>query len=333
MTTTIALPPWCDTFFTARLLRHQRASPHTIARSRDPFSLRLRFTQKRLGKAPSAWTLDDLDAPVVRALLDALEQARGTSARRRHVRLAAMHAFCHDAALRAPSHRGLSQRVLAIPRKRYDRTPMAFVTDVEVEALLAAPDQHTWAGRRDRTLLFLAVQTGLRVSELSGLCWQDLPLGTGAHVRCRGQGRQERCTPLRKDPSAAWRAWHRAQQSRPEEPLFPSTRGGPLGRDGVAYLVTKPVVTAQQHCPSLPGKQVTPHVLRHSAAMALRHSGVDGAVIALWLGHESMDTTQMSRHASLELKQQALDKTTPVHGRPGRYRPDDDLLAFLKNLS
>ena len=332
MTTTIAFPALLETFFTERLLRQQRASPHTIASYRDAFSLLLRFTQKWLGKAPSALTLDDLDAPVVSAFLDDLEQARGTSARSRNVRLAAIHAFFHDAALRAPSHSGLIQRVLAIPSKRYDRTPIAFLTAVEVEALLAAPDQHTWAGRRDRTLLLLTVQTGLRVSELSGLCWQDLTLGTGAHVRCQGKGRKERCTPLRKDTSAALRAWHREQQSRPEEPLFPSTRGGPLGRDGVAYLVAKHVATAQQHCPSLQGKQVTPHVLRHSAAMALLHSGVDCAVIALWLGHESMDTTQMYLHASLELKQQALDKTTPVNGRPGRYQPDDDLLAFLKSL-
>jgi site-specific recombinase XerD len=332
MTTTIAFPTLLETFFTERLLRQKRASPHTIASYRDTFSLLLRFTQQRLGKAPSALTLDDLDAPVVSAFLDDLEHARGTSARSRNVRLAAIHSFFHYAALRAPSHSGLIQRVLAIPSKRYDRTPIAFLTGVEIEALLAVPDQHTWAGRRDRTLLLLAVQTGLRVSELSGLCWQDITLGTGAHVRCQGKGRKERCTPLRKDTSAALRAWQRAQQSRPEEPLFPSTRGGPLGRDGVAYLLAKHVATAQQHCPSLRGKRVSPHVLRHSAAMALLHSGVDSAMIALWLGHETMDTIQMYLHASLELKQQALDKTTPVNGRPGRYQPDDDLLAFLKNL-
>jgi integrase/recombinase XerD len=332
MTTTIAFPTLLETFFTERLLRQKRVSPHTIASYRDTFSLLLRFTQQRLGKAPSTLTLDDLDAPMVSAFLDDLEQARGTSARSRNVRLAAIHSFFHYAALRAPSHSGLIQRVLAIPSKRYDRTPIAFLTGVEIEALLAAPDQHTWAGRRDRTLLLLAVQTGLRVSELSGLCWQDITLGTGAHIRCQGKGRKERCTPLRKDTSAALRAWQREQQNRPEEPLFPSTRGGPLGRDGVAYLLAKHVATAQPHCPSLQGKRVSPHVLRHSAAMMLLHSGVDSAMIALWLGHETMDTIQMYLHASLELKQQALDKTTPVNGRLGRYQPDDDLLAFLKSL-
>ena len=332
MTTTIALPTLLQTFFTDRLLRQKRASPHTIASYRDTFSLLLRFTQKQLGKAPSAVTLDDLDEPVVSAFLDHLEHERGMSARSRNVRLAAIHSFFQYAALRAPSHSGLIQRILAIPSKRYSRTPIAFLTDVEIEALLAAPDQHTWAGRRDRTLLLLAVQTGLRVSEVSGLCWHDIALGTGAHVRCQGKGRKERCTPLRKDAITALRAWQREQQSRPEESVFPSTRGGPLGRDGVAYLLTKHVAAAQQRCPSLQGKQVTPHVLRHSAAMGLLHSGVDSAVIAMWLGHETMDTIQMYLHASLALKQQALDKTTPVNGRAGRYQPDDDLLAFLKSL-
>ncbi len=332
MTTTIAFPTLLETFFTDRLLRQQHASPHTSASYRATCSLLWRFPQQRLGKAPSVVTLDDLDAPVISAFLDHLEHERGTSARSRNVRLAAIHAFFHYAALRVPSHSGLIQRVLAIPSKRYDRTPIAFLTDSEIEVLLAAPDQQTWVGRRDRTLLLLGVQTGLRVSEISGLCWHDITLGTGAYVRCQGKGRKERCTPLRKDTIAALRAWQREQQSGPATPVFPSTRGGLLGRDGIAYLVTKHAATAQQHCPSLQGKQVTPHVLRHSAAMTLLHSGVDCAVIALWLGHESMDTTQMYLHASLELKQQALDKTTPVNGHPGRYRPDDALLAFLKSL-
>jgi integrase/recombinase XerD len=328
-------PPFAtllETFFTERLLRQKRASPHTVASYRDTFCLLLRFAQRRLHKIPSALTLDELDAPLISAFLDHLEQDRGTSARSRNVRLAALHSFFHYASLHAPSHSGVIQRVLAIPSKRYERTPIAFLTDAEIDALLATPDQQTWAGRRDRTLLLVAVQTGLRVSELIGLCWQDITLGTGAHVRCQGKGRKERCTPLRKDVITALRAWQREQQGGPEKAVFPNARGGPLSRDGVAYLLEKHVTTAQQHCPSLQGKQVTPHVLRHSAAMGLLHSGVDCAVIALWLGHESMDTTQMYLHASLELKRQALDKSTPVNGRPGRYRPDDDLLAFLKSL-
>lgn len=332
MTTTLSFPSLLETFFTERLVRQQQASPHTIASYRDTFCLLLRFAQQRLHQAPSALTLADLDAPVIGSFLAYLEQERGTSARSRNVRLAAIHAFFHYAALHAPSHSGVIQRVLAIPSKRYDRTPIAFLTGAEIDALVAAPDQQTWAGRRDRTLLLVAVQTGLRVSELIGLCWQDITWGTGAHVRCHGKGRKVRCIPLRQDAISALRAWQRAQQSHPEAPVFPNARGGPLSRDGVAYLLANHVATAQQRCPSLAGKRVSPHVLRHSAAMALLHSGVDCAVIALWLGHESMDTTQMYLHASLELKQQALAKTTPVNGQPGRYRPDDKLLAFLKRL-
>lgn len=332
MTTTLSFPALLETFFTERLLRQQQASPHTVASYRDTFSLLLRFADQRLHKAPSVLTLDDLDAPMISAFLDYLAHERGTSPRSRNVRLAAIHAFFHFAALRAPSHSGVIQRVLAIPSTRYDRTPIAFLTAVEIDALLAAPDQRTWAGRRDRTLLLVAVQTGLRVSELIGLCWQHVTLGHGAHVRCHGKGRKERCTPLRHDTIKALRAWQREQQGRPDDPVFPNARGRPLSRDGVAYLLAQHVATAQQHCASLAGKQVSPHVLRHSAAMALLHSGVDCAVIALWLGHESMDTTQMYLHASLELKQQALDKTTPVNGQPGRYRPDDTLLGFLKSL-
>jgi integrase/recombinase XerD len=332
MTTTLSFPSLLETFFTERLVRQQQASPHTIASYRDTFCLLLRFVQQRLHQAPSALTLADLDAPVISAFLDDLEHERGTSPRSRNVRLAAIHAFCHYAALHAPSHRGVIQRVLAIPSKRYERTPIAFLTGAEIDALVAAPDHQTRAGRRDRTLLLVAVQTGLRVSELIGLCWQDVTLGAAAHVRCHGKGRKVRCVPLRKDAIIALRAWQREQQGRPEAPVFPNARGGPLSRDGVAYLLANHVATAQQRCPSLQGKRVSPHVLRHSAAMALLHSGVDGAVIALWLGHESMDTTQMYLHASLELKQQALAKTTPINGQPGRYRPDDNLLAFLKSL-
>jgi integrase/recombinase XerD len=333
MTTTLSFPTLLETFFTERLVRQQQASPHTIASDRDSFCLLWRFAQQRLHKAPAALTLADLEAPVISAFLDDLEHERGTSARSRNVRLAAIHAFFHYAALHVPSHSGLIQRVLAIPSKRYERTPIAFLTRAEIDALLAAPDQRTWVGRRDRTLLLVAAQTGLRVSELIGLCWQDVVLGTGALVRCHGKGRKVRCIPLRKDAITALRAWQREQQSGPQAPVFPNARGGPLSRDGVAYLLAQHVATALQHCPSFQGQRVSPHVLRHSAAMELLHSGVDCAVIALWLGHESMDTTQMYLHASLQLKQQALEKTTPVDGQPGRYRPDDDLLAFLKRLS
>ncbi|MGI9287102.1 MAG: tyrosine-type recombinase/integrase [Pseudomonadales bacterium] len=307
-------------------------TPHTIASYRDTFCLLLRFAQQRLRKTPSALTLADLDVLLISAFLDYLEHERGTSARSRNVRLAAIHSFYRYTALHAPSYSGLIQQVLAIPSKRYERHPIEFLTRPEIEALLAVPDPQTWAGRRDRTLLLLALQTGLRVSELVGLCWQDIAFGTGAHVRCLGKGRKTRCTPLRKDVITALRAWQREQQAQPNEPVFPNARGHRLSRDGIAYLLAKHLVTAQQQCPSLAHKQLSPHSLRHSAAMELLQSGVDCAVIALWLGHESMDTTQIYLHASLELKQHALEKTTLIDGQPRRYQPDDELLVFLKDL-
>ncbi len=276
--------------------------------------------------------LEHLDAPFVAAFLDHLEKDRGNCARSRNARLAAIHSFFQYAALHAPDHSALIQRVLAIPNKRYDRTQIEFLTHSEIEALLAAPDVSTWSGRRDRTLLLVAVQTGLRVSELVGLRCEDVELGRGAHVRCLGKGRKERCTPLRKDAVRALRGWLRERNPQLSDPLFPSTRGGPLGPDGVEHLLAKHLATARKKCSSLRKKHVTPHVLRHSAAMELLQAGVDRSVIALWLGHERPDTTQIYLHANLALKEHALAKTTPLNIQPGRYRPDDELLAFLKNL-
>lgn len=332
MNANTAFPKLLEAFFTERLIQQKHASVHTLASYRDAFCLLLRYAEQRLNKAPSRLALEDLDAPLVSAFLDHLEENRGTSARSRNVRLAAIHSFFRYAALQAPDHSGLIQRVLAIPSKRYERSPIAYLTQPEIEALLSAPDLSTWLGRRDRTLLLVAVQTGLRVSELIGLRWQDVSLQTGAHVCCQGKGRKNRCTPLRKDAINALRAWQHEQPNDPSAPVFTTARAMPLSRDAVAYVVAKHVARARQTCPSLEGKRVSPHVLRHSAAMTLLHAGVDCAVIALWLGHESMETTHIYLHASLELKQQALDKTISTNGSPGRYRPDDALLAFLKSL-
>ncbi len=332
MSANTAFPSLLERFFTERLMQQKRASSHTLASYRDTFCLPLRYAEEMVHKAPSRLALEDLDAPMISAFLDHLQAARGTSDRSRNVRLAAIHSFFQYAVLQAPNHGGLIERVLAIPAKRYARSPIAYLTQPEIEALLAAPDLSTWLGRRDRTLLLVALQTGLRVSELTGLRWQDVSLDTGAHVCCQGKGRKSRCTPLRKDAATALRAWQREERKDPSAPVFPTGRGTPLSRDAVAYVVAKHVASARLQCPSLEGKRVSPHVLRHSAAMTLLHNGVDGAVIAMILGHESMDTTQIYLHASLELKQQALDKTTPTNGPPGRYRPDDALLAFLKSL-
>lgn len=332
MPTETTFPHLLEAFFTDRLMQQRQASPNTIASYRDTFTLLLRFSHQCLRKAPSALGLEDLDAPFLGTFLDHLEQERGNRASSRNARLAAIHSFFHYVALYEPQHSALIQRVLAIPSKRAEQTPIAFLTRPEIEALLAAPDQTTWIGRRDRTLWLLAVQTGLRVSELIGLRCQDVVLGAGAHVRCYGKGRKERSTPLRKETVAALRVWLRERQGALLDVAFPNNRGGSMSRDAVEYRLAKHLVEARQNCASLQQKHVTPHVLRHTAAMELLQSGVDRAVIALWLGHESVETTQRYFHASLELKEQALAKTAPLDAPPSRYQPDDELLAFLKGL-
>jgi site-specific recombinase XerD len=319
-------------YFTDRLVGQRNASPHTIASHRDTFRLLLGFAQKVLQKAPADLALSDLDAPFIGRFLDHVEKDRGNKPQTRNIRLAAIHSFFHYVALQEPSLGALVQRVLAIPSKRHKTKPVGFLTRDEVDALVAAPDQSTWAGRRDRTLLLVAAQTGLRASELIGLRCQDVVLGTGTHVRCLGKGRKERCTPLRKDAAAALRHWLPERNGQPADVVFPNAQGSALSRDGLEYLLAKHLATARLTCPSLKTKRVSPHVLRHSAAMDLLQHGVDRSIIALWLGHESMETTQVYLHANLALKEQALAKTNPLKGRPSRYRPGDKLLAFLQGL-
>jgi integrase/recombinase XerD len=333
MKTTASFAGLLEGFFADRLARQKRASPHTIASYRDTFRLLLRFAHQRLGKAPSELNLTDLDAPFIGAFLQHLEQDRGNSTRTRNARLAAIRSFFRYVAFEDPQQSALIQRVLAMPQKRFDKKPIDFLNRCEFEALVAAPDLHTWAGRRDRALLLLAVQTGLRVSELIGLNNEDLLLDHGASaVRCQGKGRKQRLTPLRQQTVTVLRGWSQERGGRPSDPLFPNARGSRLSRDGVDYLLAKHVTTAATQCPSLRTKRVSPHVLRHSAAMDLLHHGVDRTVIALWLGHESVATTEVYIHADMKLKEKVLAKTSPLEVPPGRYRPDDRLLAFLERL-
>jgi site-specific recombinase XerD len=319
-------------FFTDRLLRQRRASPHTVAGYRDAFRLLLRFAKQRLAKAPSRLSLEDLDAAFIGDFLDHLEKARGNGARSRNTRLAAIHSFFHYVSFQEPAHAEQCRRVLAIPSKRCERRQIEYLTGVEIDALLAAPDRATWIGRRDRALLLVGVQTGLRVSELIGLRREDVVLGAGAYVRCEGKGRKQRCTPLRQEAVEVIAQWLRECPVEPASPAFPSSRGGALSRDAVERLVARHQRAAARRCPSLKRKKVTPHVLRHTAAMQLLQHGVDRSVIALWLGHESVETTQMYLHADLRLKEAALGKVTPLSVQPGRFRPDDELLAFLEAL-
>ena len=325
-------PALLQAFFTDRLMRQRQASPHTIASYRDTFRLLLAFAEQRLKKAPSTLRLVDLDAAFISAFLDYLEKERRNGARSRNARLAALHSFFRYVALHEPGMSALAQRVLAIPEKRYHRTQIQFLTRPEIDALMSAPDQNTRSGRRDRTLLLVAVQTGLRVSELIGLRCQQVVLDAGAHLQCTGKGRKDRCTPLRRETAAALRTWLTERNGQPTDHVFPNARGHALSPDGVEYILAKHVATARQRCLSLEKKRITPHVLRHTAAMELLQNGVDRSVIALWLGHESMETTQVYLHADLALKEKALAKAAPLGVKVRRYRPDDKLLAFLKGL-
>ncbi|MBN1606182.1 MAG: tyrosine-type recombinase/integrase [Polyangiaceae bacterium] len=329
---TTGLPALLQRFFTDRLLGQLGASPNTVACYRDAFRLLLRFAAERLRRPPTALLVEDLNAPFLGQYLDHLEHSRGCSARTRNIRLSALHAFFRYVALEEPGHALHCQRVLAIPHKRHERRTVEFLIEEEILALLAAPDPSTWLGRRDRTLLLLAVRTGLRSSELTGLRPVDVVLGKGAHVRCHGKGRKTRCTPLRSDVVPVLASWLGECKMDPNTFVFPSSRGGRLSADALQRLVAKHVAVAALQSPTLTEKNVTPHTLRHSAAMEMLRRGIDRSVIALWLGHEFMDTTQIYLHADMRLKEQALAHATPSGMAPGRYEPEDELLVFLEAL-
>jgi integrase/recombinase XerD len=327
-----SFPALLQRFFTERLVTHQDASAHTVAAYRDTFRLLLPFVHARVGRAPSALRIEDLDASCLEAFLVHLERNRHNHPRTRNQRLAALRGFFRYVALQEPAYSLHCQRVLAIPAKRYERGPVAFLTDDEIAALVAAPDSTTWIGRRDRTLLLVATQTGLRNSELTGLRRQDVALEAGAHIRCAGKGRKTRATPLRPDVVAVLADWLARQPGTPSDPVFPNARGGRLSADALQRLVTRHVMTARRTCPTLTEKVVTPHTLRHAAAMALLQRGVDLSVIALWLGHESTQTTEIYLHADMRLKERALAHATLSGVAPERYRAPDAILAFLEGL-
>lgn len=331
-TTPSSLAALLQGFFTDRLLRQMRASPHTVASYRDTFRLFLCYAAEHRGTQPADLTLNHLDAAHVTDFLEWLEQQRHNTARTRNSRLAAIRSFFRYVALCEPAYALHCERIRAIPTKRHQKRAIDFLSPQEAQALVAAPDTSMWIGRRDRTILLLLLQTGLRISELTALRRDSVVLGTGAYVRCEGKGRKCRCTPLRPDVQQAVAAWIEEQQPAIEDPLLPSSRGSRLSSDAAQRLIHKHSLKAAETCRSLADKSVTPHVLRHSAAMALLQNGVDRSVIALWLGHESVETTQVYLHADMQLKEQALARTTPTAGPPGRYRAKDALLAYLERL-
>lgn len=333
MTSDISLAPLLEHFFTRRLMHQRQASPHTIRSYRDTFRQFLIFAQQRLHQPPSRLTFEQIDAPLIVAFLEDLEKYRGVTVRSRNLRLTAIHSFFRYVAFELPSHSAQIQRVLAIPSKRFTRKQVSFLSREEVDVLLAAPDQKTWLGRRDHAFILTAVQTGLRLSEMTGLQREDVVvIGTGAHIRVLGKGRKERCTPLARTTSAVLKAWLQEPPRGTHDVLFPNAKGERLSVSGVQYLLNKHRMIASKVCSSLKHQRVTVHRLRHTMAMDLLQAGVDRSVIALWLGHESVETTQLYLQATLAMKEQALAKTTPLSGIPGRYEPDDQLLGFLNSL-
>ncbi len=327
-----SLAPLMQSFFTERLIAQRRVSPHTVASYRDTFRLLLRFAEQRTGKAPSQLDLVDLDAGLVGAFLDHLERQRHNSVRTRNARLVAVHSLFRFAAWREPALAGHIQRVLSVPQKRFEHAIVSFLDRDEIDAVLASPDLTTWIGRRDRALLVVMAQTGLRVSELTGLRRQDVNLTRGANVFCRGKGRKQRCTPLTAQSVAVLKDWLEERGGDADALLFPNRHGSSLSTDAVERFVGKYAHLARERCPSLHAKTLTPHVLRHSCAMELLASGVDSSVIAMWLGHESLQSTQVYLHADMAIKQRALERLAPPGTPSGRYRPPDALMAFLTEL-
>lgn len=319
-------------FFCRRLIEQQAVSPRTVEAYRDTFRLLLAYLPRRQGKPVPSLALDDLDAPAVLAFLDHLEAERGNGPRTRNARLAALRSFVKYAASRDPTAWPLARRVLAIPAKRYSKPLLGHLSREEMQAVLDAPDPTTWAGQRDRVLLAVMYNTGARVSEVVGLRRGDLSDAGARSLRIRGKGRKERVVPLWKKTAAALAAWSRRLDDGPDGPLSPNARGGPLSRSGFEDRLALAVETAAAACPGLRSKSVSPHTIRHTTAMHLLQSGVDLTVIALWLGHESPETTHQYVEADLKMKEEVLTKAKGLSPGPSPYRPKGKLLEFLDNL-
>lgn len=328
----IGFPQLVQDFFLRHLVAQRGASARTVESYRDAFELLLGFVEQRTGKPPSTLVLADLDAPLVLDFLDHLEIERGNTARTRNARLAAIHSFMRYAAVRDPASLPITARVLAIPAKRFDRPVLGYLTREQVAAILAAPDRGTWSGQRDAVLLATAYNTGARVSELIGLRVRDVLLDRQTAVHLHGKSRKQRAIPLWKNTAAELRAWLDKISPAPEAPVFPNRAGAPLTRSGVRDRLNRAVAVAQQRCPSLHGRHVSPHTLRHSTAMHLLESGTDLSVIALWLGHSSPAVTHQYLEADVAAKEAVLRRLTDPSPAPARFHPGDRLLAFLQDL-
>ncbi|GAB3259398.1 tyrosine-type recombinase/integrase [Arthrobacter pigmenti] len=326
------LAPALERFFTVHLIQELNASPHTITAYRDAWMLLLSYLRQHSRTATNRLELEVLDAATIGAFLKHLQQDRGNGIRTRNARLAAIHAFFRYTLITHPEHAGTIGEVLALPMKRNEHTNLTFLTEDEARLLADAPDRQTRTGRRDRAMLLTAITTGLRVSELTGLQWQDLTLGPTAYLTCLGKGRRTRITPLNKETTAVLALWRAELGANGHTPVFPSNRGTPMSTDAVAQRVTTHAATAAANCPTLKDKHITPHTLRHTCAMRLLQNGVDTSTIALWLGHQSPETTQIYLHEDMNMKEKALASITPTGITAARFAPDTELMAFLQGL-
>jgi site-specific recombinase XerD len=319
-------------FFTERLVQQKNASPRTISSYRDTFRLFLQFAKQRLRKPPTRIELTDLNTSLVSAFLNHLEVDRHNTIRSRNVRFAALRSFLQYAGLLAPTALGTIRGVMAMPMKRFERPLVGYLAREEVEALLNAPDPATWCGRRDRAMLATLYNTGARVSELIGMRVGDVVLDRSSAICIHGKGRKERAVPLWRTTAKQIRLWLRQNHFARDHPLFPNRTGGPMTRTGVTDRLKLAAVTAATHCPQLKKRHISPHIVRHATAMNMLQSGVDITVIALWLGHESPATTHMYVEADLAMKERAIKRLQAPNVKTARYRPTDQLLAFLEGL-
>lgn len=332
MSENLSISSLVQSFFVEHLRNHKGASEQTVSAYRDTFRLLLRFLAEKKGAAPTNLCVDDLDAPAILSFLEHLEHERRNSVRSRNARLAAIRSFFRFVALREPEALAVSTRVLAIPVKRFSRSVVNYLTKAEMEAILAAPDRSERSGRRDHAMLLLLYNTGARVSEITGLKVSQFQFAKETFVKLCGKGRKERSLPLWPQTRRVLRSWLEELGGKSDSYVFPNARGNPLTRYGVAYILSKAVTVASAECESLTSKRVSPHVVRHTTAMHLLQSNVDESVIALWLGHESTETTHVYVEADLAMKERALEKLAPSGGRAKRFRPDDALLGFLDGL-
>ena len=332
MTTSATLAPLLERFFMQRLMQQRQASPHTISSYRDTFRQFLKFVQQRLHKPPTRLNLEDIDAPLIVAFLDELEKHQGVSVRTRNLRLAAIHSFFHYAALETPAHSAQIQSVLAIPSKRFERPLLGYLSLEELQAIVQAPPQGTWSGRRDRLLFALLYATGARVSEIVALNQQDLHWQEGTWLCLHGKGRKERQVPLLNALAHQLKVWLKEQPQQPTAALFTNARGQRLTRFGVNHRLLLTVQQARQNCPALQDRSISPHTFRHTCAMHLLQAGVDLASIALLLGHASSSTTHLYVEADLKMKRTTLEKLPLLNLKPGTFKPTDQVLAFLATL-